>query len=101
MGTGPLPIGSLHVRDFDGLRTQRTLAELKADAHGLVQFRCLKCPRTEAVPMAVLTARFRATAGLVDILNALAPADCPQAGVDVSGNHPCGFCYGELKEVLA
>jgi hypothetical protein len=97
MGNGPLPIGSLHVRDFAPLRTQRRLAELTADARGFVRFSCLHCPRTGEVALADLRARFRPDEGLVNILNTLLPADCPGAVRDPSGVVRCGFCYSDLK----
>jgi len=96
MGNGPLPIGSLHVRDFDDFRTQRPLSDLTADESGHVRFACLKCPCTGKVLLSALHARFRPTDGLVGILNLLAPSDCPLAGADPWGNHPCGFCYRDL-----
>jgi hypothetical protein len=95
--TGPLPIGALHVRDFAPMRTQRRLAELGADAAGLVRFSCLHCPRTGEVALADLRARFAPDEGLVNILNTLLPADCPRAARDPSGVVRCGFCYDDLK----
>jgi hypothetical protein len=90
------PIGGTHARDFAAVRQQRTLAELTGDAEGFVRFGCLKCPRTGKVELAKLRARFAPSEGLVNILNRLAPADCPLAGEDPWGNHPCGFCYRDL-----
>ena len=89
-------IGQTHSRDFSMHRTQRRLAELRADDQGFVRFRCLKCPRTGKVELAKLRKRFRATEGLVNILNTLAPTDCPMASADPWGNRPCGFCYRDL-----
>lgn len=93
---GPLPIGSLHVRDFAELRQQRQLSELTADAGGYVRFDCGGCPRTGKIRLADLQARFRPDAGLVDILNALAPKDCPKARPDPWGHRPCRFQYRDL-----
>jgi hypothetical protein len=93
---GPLPIGSLHVRDFAELRRQRPLSELTADEGGFVRFACLKCPRTGKVRLASLHARFAPTEGLVGILNDLAPKDCPLAGPDPWSSRACGFCYRDL-----
>lgn len=89
-------IGHTHVRDFDLRRSQRALAELAADDAGYVRFSCLKCPRTGLVELAQLRARFRPTEGLVNILNSLAPPDCPLAAPDASGNRTCGYCYRDL-----
>jgi hypothetical protein len=86
----------IHHRDFALDGQQVTLAEAPVDADGLVWFRCLKCPRTGKVRLARLQARFAPTEGLVNILNALAPKDCPLAGADPWGNHLCGFCYRDL-----
>jgi hypothetical protein len=96
MANGPLPIGSLHVRDFAPLRTQRPLSDLTADADGYIRFACLKCPRQGKVALAKLRERFQPTEGLVNILNTLAPTDCQHGGVDAWGNHACGFCYRDL-----
>lgn len=78
------------------MRTQRTLDTLPADAEGFVRFRCLSCPRTGKIALAKLQERFAPDAGLVNVLNAIMPPDCPKAGADPWGNHPCGFCYRDL-----
>jgi hypothetical protein len=93
---GPLPIGSLHVRDFAELRQQVPLRDLTADEAGLVWFECTACPRQESHPLSQMRARFHPDAGLVNILNALKPKDCPKARPDPWGNHPCGFRYRDL-----
>lgn len=92
------PIGGTHARDFAPLRQQRPLSELRADTAGFVRFACLKCPRQDRVALAELRGRFHADAGLVDVLNALAPKDCALAQKDPWGNHLCGFCYRDLAE---
>jgi hypothetical protein len=97
MENRPLSIGSLHARDFAPLRTQRILADLSPDGQGQVRFGCLSCERTGAVPLAILRVRFAPTEGLVNILNALLPADCRRAARDASGHVGCGFCYGDPK----
>ena len=96
MGNGPLPIGSLHSRDFAPMRTQVPLSALKADAQGYVRFDCKLCQRTGQIPLADLTARFRPTEGLVNILNAVLPEDCPKSKPDPSGMRPCGFRYRDI-----
>lgn len=97
MADGPLPIGSLHVRDFRAdLRVQRTLADLTGDDRGDVSFACLKCPHQGKMALAELRARFRPDAGLVDILNVLMPSGCVKAARDPSGSRACGFCYRDL-----
>lgn len=97
MGNGPLPIGSLHSRDFaDDLRTQRTLAELPADERGYVRLACLHCPRVGKISLAKLQERFAPTAGLNNILHAIMPKDCPKSERDAWGIIRCGFCYRDL-----
>lgn len=92
----PLPIGRMHVRDFAAGNEQRRLATLQADGEGYVRFTCSKCPRTGKVRLAKLRERFSPSEGLVNILNTLAPKDCPHAQPDPSGNHACGFRYRDL-----
>jgi hypothetical protein len=90
------PIGGTHVRDFDDLRQQRPLSDLRADHLGHVRFACSLCPRTGEIRLADLRARFPAQAGLVNVLNAVRPADCPHAERDASGTLRCGFHYRDL-----
>jgi hypothetical protein len=90
------PIGQTHDRDFSLHRQQVPLAELRADAEGFVHFRCKACPRTDRIALAELKARFAPEAGLVNILNAIRPKDCPGAGVDFQGFNRCGIHYGDL-----
>ena len=87
---------TIHHRAFGLQRTQVTLAELPADAEGFVRFWCRRCPRTDRIPLATLKARFAPEAGLVNILNAIKPPDCPLAGEDAQGNHPCDYRYRDL-----
>jgi len=92
------PIGQMHARDFDTYRQQRSLSELVPDIGGYIRFGCLHgdCQRTGKIPLAVLQARYRPQAGLVDILNALRPKDCPKGKPDPSGSRRCGWCYRGL-----
>jgi hypothetical protein len=89
-------MGSLHSRDFAEMRQQVPLSEVPVDAGGYVRFSCTICPRTGRIALADLQARFRPREGLVNILNAVAPKDCPKVAPDPWGNHPCGFCYRDL-----
>jgi hypothetical protein len=43
-----------------------------------------------------LRARFAQDAGLVNVLNAIRPDDCPGAGVDFQGFNRCGIYYRDL-----
>ncbi|HEY2749763.1 hypothetical protein [Phenylobacterium sp.] len=97
--SGPLPIGSLHARDFAPMRTQRTLAEAPADSQGYVRFSCLNrdCSRTGKIRLAALQQRFAPGEGLVNILNAVMPKDCPRSAPDPWGSRRCGFCYRDLR----
>jgi hypothetical protein len=90
------PIGGTHARDFDQLQQQTPLAELRADERGFVRFDCKICPRTGEIALADLRARFALNAGLVGILNAIRPSDCPGAGVDFQGFNRCGYRYRDL-----
>ncbi|RAK59879.1 hypothetical protein DJ021_08700 [Phenylobacterium hankyongense] len=87
---------TIHDRDFSLHRTQRPLAELRADAQGFVRFNCSKCPRTGKVRLAKLRERFPPTEGLVDILLRLTPTDCEFAERSPWGTRQCGFCYRDL-----
>jgi hypothetical protein len=78
------------------MREQRPLSDLTADQLGYVRFVCTRCPRSGKVKLASLQARFRVDAGLVDILNALAPKDCSGAKRNPWGSHSCGFYYRDL-----
>jgi len=90
------PIGGTHARDWQPLREQVALANVPVDARGDVRFGCRRCPHTGKVAAADLRARFAPDAGLVNILNALRPKDCPGAGVDFQGFNRCGFYYRDL-----
>jgi hypothetical protein len=90
------PIGETHSRDFNLDRQQVRLAELQGDADGFVWFCCKVCPRTDRIALDELRARFTPGAGLVNILNALRPKDCPGAGVDFQGFNRCGIRYRDL-----
>jgi len=90
------PIGHMHVRDFAPLREQRPLSELTADEGGYVRFVCRSCPRTGKVKLEALRARFSPDAGLVNILNTLLPADCPEAKPNPWGIRACRFSYRDL-----
>jgi hypothetical protein len=96
MSDRPLPIGSLHAREFAPMRTQVPLSELRADGEGDVRFACKQCPRTEKIPLVDLQARFQPSEGLVNILNCILPDDCPRAGRNSSGLRECGFHYRDL-----
>jgi hypothetical protein len=96
MGNGPLPIGSTHARDYAPMREQLPLSSLTADESGFVRFKCSKCPRLEKAPLAKLRERFHPDAGLVNILNAILPTDCPNATPNASGIRSCGFHYRDL-----
>jgi hypothetical protein len=90
------PIGGTHARDWRPLREQVPLSELRADAAGFVHLDCRACPRTEKIALADLRARFAPDAGLVNILNAIRPTDCPHAGFDAVGHNRCGIYYRDL-----
>jgi hypothetical protein len=90
------PHQPIHARDFAPMRQQRPLAELPADANGLVWFACSRCDRTGAIALATLRERYPPQTGLVAILNALAPADCVGAAAGPTGASPCGYYYRDL-----
>ena len=90
------PLGGTHANDWRPVREQVPLAELPADARGFVRFDCKACPRTHKIAMADLRARFSPDAGLVNILNAIRPKDCPHAGFDAFGHNRCGIYYRAL-----
>ena len=87
------PIGGTHARDWQPLREQAPLSALKPDDAGFVHFECVACPRTDKIALADLRARFAPDAGLVNILNAIRPTDCPHAGFDAVGHNRCGIYY--------
>jgi hypothetical protein len=89
-------IGGMHARDFDDFRQQRPLSDLTADHLGYVRFACKRCPRTGRIRLADLRARFPPEAGLVNILNAVMPKDCPGNARDAQGIKRCGFHYRDL-----
>jgi hypothetical protein len=89
-------IGQTHARDFSLYRMQTPLADLRADAQGFVHFCCKACPRTDRIALDDLRARFAQDAGLVNVLNAIRPDDCPGAGVDFQGFNRCGIYYRDL-----
>ncbi|MGH6909797.1 MAG: hypothetical protein ACREE0_14590 [Phenylobacterium sp.] len=90
------PIGETHARDFSLDRQQVRLAELRGDAEGSVRFCCRVCPHTGEIALDELRARFGPGAGLVNVLNAIRPTDCPGAGVDFQGFNRCGIRYRDL-----
>jgi hypothetical protein len=90
------PIGGTHARDYRPMREQRPLTDLTADPLGYVRFTCSRCPRLGKIRLADLQARFAAAAGLVNVLNAVAPRDCPHAKPNPSGTRSCGFRYRDL-----
>jgi hypothetical protein len=90
------PIGGTHARDFALVREQVPLCELKPDEAGYVRLACRACPRTDKIPLADLKARFAPEAGLVNILNAIRPTDCPGAGFNAVGHNRCGIYYRDL-----
>ena len=90
------PLGGTHARDWQPLREQVPLAEAPVDARGFVRFNCRACPRTGKIALADLKARFAPDAGLVNILNAIRPTDCPGAGFDAVGHNRCGIYYRDL-----
>lgn len=90
------PYGGMHSRDFSTYRQQRTLGEAPVDGRGDVRFACTRCPRTGKVAMAELRARFSPQAGLVNILNALLPADCGKSKRTPGGHVECGYYYRDL-----
>ena len=91
------PLGGTHARDFDDGRQQVPLSELTGDDLGYVRFDCTRCPRRGKIRLEALRARFAPAAGLVNILNAVAPKDCPGARHDAQGIKRCGFHYRGLR----
>lgn len=91
------PLGGMHARDFDACRQQVPLAELTGDHLGYVRFACTRCPRRGKIRLEALRARFAPDAGLVNVLNAIAPKDCPGAKHDAQGIKRCGFHYRDLR----
>lgn len=94
--SGMSQIGQTHARDFGLHRQQVPLAELQADPEGFVRFCCKVCPHTGKIALVDLRARFAPDAGLVNILNAIRPHDCPGAGLDFQGFNRCGIHYRDL-----
>jgi hypothetical protein len=87
------PIGGMRASDFADLREQRPLSDLRADAGGYVRF---DCPRAGKLKLETMLTRFRPGAGLVNILNALAPKDCPKTEPNPSGIRSCAWRYRDL-----
>lgn len=90
------PIGGTHARDWEPLRTQVSLTNVPVDDRGYVRFNCKTCPHAGEIAVADLRARFAPDAGLVNILNAIRPKDCPGAGADFQGFNRCGIYYRDL-----
>ena len=90
------PLGGTHARDFKPMRQQAPLSELTAGEDGYVRFSCSRCPRTGKIRLAELHARFAPEAGLVNVLNTVAPRDCGRRSRKHAGDPGCGWYYRDL-----